>query len=386
MKPIHFAEAPAAAWDAICVQSPQAWLFHRSAWITIEQRWFVRTNHSFALRVGSELVAIQPLYLSDAGAGTGGERLLHSGIHRHTGLALLPGLTEASMKAARSAAMHRILEVAEQEDVDRIQLNAQNLAPENLGLGRSEIPFWVEDWSFEPGLAFTSFGMLPAPGMATCSVDQIVDLAPSEDALFARLDESCRRAVRKAKGAALVLEVGTGEGLIESYYRVAELSSTRTGEVLPPIDYYLAVWRALSPQAQCTVLLAKAGATTVGALILLVDKGGATFHAGVSDPDYLSVRVNDFLHWEAILWARRTGLQYYRFGPWFPTVDPDWPIATVSRFKKKFGGRPLTIIQGSCFRHPEKYRAAAERHVEELFRKRGLVINPVQRVRGGLHD
>ena len=45
------------------------------------------------------------------------------------------------------------------------------------------------------------------------------------------------------------------------------------------------------------------------------------------------------------------------------SVDRRWAIAKVSRFKKKFGGRPYTIIQGSLFRHPEKYRAAARGHV-----------------------
>ncbi|MEO7728976.1 MAG: hypothetical protein ABIS45_17120, partial [Burkholderiales bacterium] len=53
-------------------------------------------------------------------------------------------------------------------------------------------------------------------------------------------------------------------------------------------------------------------------------------------------------------------------GPSFPEVPKDWPIARVSKFKTKFGARPFTTIQGSLFRHPDKYLAAAQFHISTL--------------------
>ena len=93
----------------------------------------------------------------------------------------------------------------------------------------------------------------------------------------------------------------------------------------------------------------------MAALWLLIHKGAAHFLGGVSDPAYLPMRVNDFLHWSAIVWANHQGLTHYRLGPVFPELPDDWPVARVSRFKGKFGGISYSTIQGSYFRHPEKY-------------------------------
>ncbi len=69
------------------------------------------------------------------------------------------------------------------------------------------------------------------------------------------------------------------------------------------------------------------------------------------------------------IWAQRgqflPGL-HYRFGPAFPEVPDDWPIARVSRFKEKFGGQSFTTIQGSLFLKPEKYLAGAAGHLSRL--------------------
>lgn len=366
MKVIPFANIPSTEWDRLCDDSLQAWLFHRSAWINIETRYFVRDNLSFAIVELGSLVAVQPLYLSNANTGTGGEFLLHSGIHRHTGLALGDGLSQSTVHASRGTAMRHIMELSARLDVDRVQLNAHNLAPENLGEARNEIPFWVEDYGFYLGLNFSPFGMMPAPAMATCNADKIVDLRHGEEALFGALDEACRRAVRKARSNSLEFEIATSRNCIGEYYAIAERSAIRTGEILPGVEYYQDIWDTLGGTGRCALFFARHAGKRIAGLWLFVDKGAASFLAAASIPDFLKLRINDFLHWSAILWAKQAGLQAYRFGPVFPEAPPDWPIAKVSRFKGKFGGRSRTIIQGSLFRHPEKYVSAAHAHLSAL--------------------
>jgi len=361
VKPVAFADVPRQDWDDLSDGSPQAWLFHRHDWIQLEATRFVRANHSFALLAGERIVGIQPLYLSDSATGTGGEKLLHCGIHRHTGLALHPGLARMEVKAARSAAMERILAIADRESVDRIQLNAHNLAPENLSTQRREIPFWVEDYGFQLGLNFSPTGMAAAPGMATCNADQIVELVGEEKELFARLDEACRRAVRKAQSRGLELEATCDPAAIERYHEIACVSARRTSEELPAVDYYRDLWRRFGASGNMTLLFARRANVTTAGMILLVDKGAANFFAGASLPEELPNRVNDFLHWSAMVWAKNAGLLRYRLGPSFPEVPADWPIARVSRFKTKFGGSSHTVLQGSLFLRPEKYTEVAAR-------------------------
>lgn len=367
MKVVPFFESDLSAWDSLCDSSADAWLFHRSSWIAIEEHFFFPSrNFSFAVYDGQELVAIQPLYVSTLGLGAWSEILVHSGVHRHTGTALLEGLTADVIKAARSAAMRHIEALAEQVSADRIQLNLQNLAPNRLNNKSSEIPFWVSEFGYFLGLSVGPNGLAPAPGMATCCADQIVDLSPSVESLFSGLNESCRRAVRKAQGYSLSCEEGSGDNIICDYYALAELSANRTGESLPTLEYYRNIWNEFAPHGRCRVLFVCVGGKKVAALLLLVDKAVVHFFGGVSNPGFLSMRVNDFMHWTAIVWAKNQGFQAYRLGPVFPELPDDWPVAKVSRFKRKFGGNSLSIIQGSWFRNPEKYVGIAQQQIEAL--------------------
>jgi hypothetical protein len=361
MKAVGFGAIAPVAWNELCTYSPQAWLFHRAEWIAIETKWSGVENHSFALVEGEQLVGVHPLYFQ-----RGGEQLVHSGIHRETGLALGSNLPEGLRAAARSTAIAQVFAVAEQCDADRIQLNAHNLAPENLSSDRAEIPFWVLDYGFFLGLNFAPQGLSPAPGLTTCSADQIVELDRSEEEMFAALDESCRRAVRKAIQHELQLEVAESHTSIDSYYDLARRSARRTGESLHSIQFYHDIWARCHDLGRCALLFATKHGKAVAALFLLIDKSAMSFLGGVSDPDSLPMRGNDFLHWSAICWGSRQGLRRYRLGPWFPEVPATWPIAQVSRFKTKFGGKSRTIIQGSCFRRPERYRAAADAQFELL--------------------
>lgn len=354
MKIIPFDRAVLDEWDTLCDSSSQAWLFHRADWVKIETRYFFPDNHSFALHDGQRMVAVQPLYKARLGLGSWSETLLHCGMHRHTGLALVDGLDAGTVKAARSAAMRHISEIASSVDADRIQLNSQNLAPQNLSPLRNEIPFWVSGYGYFLGLGIGPNGMAPAPGLATCCADQIVALGQPEASLFSQLEEGCRRAVRKAQAAGLELSEGN-DAPVADYYELAEMSAARTGESLAPRLYYEDVWRAFGTKGLCKTIFVLSEGRKVAALWLLIHKGAAHFLGGVSDPAYLPMRVNDFLHWSAIVWANHQGLMHYRLGPVFPELPDDWPVARVSRFKGKFGGTSYSTIQGSYFRHPEKY-------------------------------
>jgi hypothetical protein len=254
--------------------------------------------------------------------------------------------------------MREIERLAELLSCDRIQLGAQNLAPRYLRGWREEIPFWVFEYGFELGIQFGSLGLAPAPGMATCAVDQVVDLTHDEETILARFDGSCRKALRKAESAGVQLEQGnleTPEATVRRYYALAQRSAARTGETLPPMDYYTDLLAAFAGDGRVAVLFARKDESDAAALMLGIDKAAASFLAGVSDPYHLPSRVNDFIHWSAIRWARERGCAWYRLGPVFPTLPADWPVARVSRFKSKFGAQSLITIQGSRFLRPERY-------------------------------
>jgi len=375
MKVVPLSEVAASDWDGVCDNSRQAWLYHRFDWIALEARFFVLRNLSFALKEGEEIVGVQPLFLSECGLGTWSERLVHSGIHRHTGLAIVDAASTEIFKAARAAAMQRVFELAQELDSDRIQLNVQNLTAESLTVDRQEIPFWVEEHGFYLGLGLGPGGIAPAPGVAGCFADQILDLSGSEDEIFGRFDN--RRAIRQGIKAGLADEPGEARQAVAAYYSLAQLAAGRTGESLAPLEYFEDMWDRLSSRGNCAIRFATHEGRRVAAILLGIEKGNATYLGGVSDPDFMKFKVNDFLQWAAVRWMKGSGVTRYRLGPHFPEVPDDWPIARVSRFKKKFGGRSATIIQGSYFRTPERYlEAGIKALMQRCEPKSAAVSNP----------
>lgn len=363
MKTIPFGEVDPKSWDGVVDASTQAWLFHRTAWVRIETEFWAQANHSFAVLDDHEaVIGTCPFYRRDLPRGWT-ERILDSGHHRHTGPAFRDDLAPEVRKASIAVCMRHILQLAEKEGVDRVLLNAHNLAPANLGDRAAEVPYWVREHGFQLGMAMGAEGDESAPGLSTLAADQIVSLRLEEVELFRRMDEDCRKAVRKAeRGGVTVSEAA--DGFLNDYYGLAQASAQRTGEELPPKEYYAKIWASLGADGRCVPLFARRGGKPVAALLLLIDKSSASFFAGVSDPEYLPLRVNNLLHWEAMRWAKSRGLGRYRLGPIFPELPDDWPISRVSRFKAGFGGSSLPIIQGSLYLRPERYRESAIKYVE----------------------
>ncbi|MEQ6413416.1 hypothetical protein ODX41_21155, partial [Salmonella enterica subsp. enterica serovar Enteritidis] len=87
------------------------------------------------------------------------------------------------------------------------------------------VPFWVSDFGFQLGIAFGPSGMLPCPGSSTLNADQLVDLAPAVEQLFARLDNTCRTAVRKAEKSGLQFEISSDVSHLEAYINIARASA-----------------------------------------------------------------------------------------------------------------------------------------------------------------
>jgi hypothetical protein len=368
MRLVPYVEADRAEWNRACEASCEAWLFHRHEWVEIEiqQRGLESVGFAVASPSGS-IVGVMPLYRETIPLGAFCETLVHSGLHRHAGLALVDGLSRAERGAARSLAMQAVFAAARAAGADRIQLSVQNLAPASLGPTREEVPFWVSEHGFFLGVGVGPNGICPAPGLSTLAADQVVALDDADEVeLFARLEDSCRRAVRKAQRSGVITEWAAPESAAGIYCRLAARSAERTGETLARPAYYEAVLGLPPIGTAARLLVALHEGTEVGALVLLAAKSSLHFLAGASDPAALSLRPNDLLHWTAIAFGRALGLRRYRLGPFFPELPRSWPVATVSRFKAKFGARSIPILQGSFFLRPEKYEMLARDHLAAL--------------------
>jgi hypothetical protein len=157
------------------------------------------------------------------------------------------------------------------------------------------------------------------------------DLTLSEDDLFAGMESSCRRAIRKSVKSGVTIVEGDPDGFAEDYYRQLEHVFAKQGlkpsygveRVQKLIDHchgegHLLLLRAIEAGGQCI------------ATGLYPAFGGYSFFWGNgSDPDYLSLRPNEALHWHAMRHWKARGAERH-----------DWGGAGA--YKAKYGGTPFT--------------------------------------------
>jgi hypothetical protein len=360
MQIVNFSDIDPQEWDFVVEASPSAWFYHLWAWMALERKyWFPECRAFMVCSDSGEALAILPLYVSELGLSHGVERLLHSGIHRHTGLAAAPALSRKAEKRLQQVVMKEVFRIAEEIKANRIQLNAQNLAPANLPPLRQEIPFFVEDFHFHFGLKWRAGGIDPAPGEMSTNSDQIISLEQSEAQLLDNIENAAQRAIRKGiKEGVEVVEAGNDVS-IEQLIELRRIAAERTQQVLMPEQYYADIAASLA-NGQQSILLAKLDGKIIGGIELIVNKSASSYFGGFGLNEYLNLRFYDVLQWYAILWSKNCGLKHYRLGPHFPDMPIESEIYKKGRFKKKFGGKPFHILQGSYFLTPELYTAPSD--------------------------
>lgn len=322
-------------WDEFVSESDEAWFFHRQEWV----EWAgeeCEENHSVAFTEGDALLAILPLYLSTLGMGHFSEVTLHTGLHRSAGLAVRNGLNGADRKRIEREVFEYIDTVAARNCVDRVHLSEPVIAP-RFFVDPASPRFWDDTEGYSDGVYYGDLGLRPFPGGVTAADDQIFDLSVprSEEDIDRAIPSPVRRAVRKAKRGGLELEVRRPSiPLGEEYWRLAQASAERTGETLAPKERVLAEFEKWKDHY--LFFLARRQGDLIAAVTVLVFKGFCSFRTGISDPETLHLRPNDFLHYEIIRWGFHKGLQGYRLGPYFRESWPGTPIRNMPAFKRKF--------------------------------------------------
>jgi hypothetical protein len=155
------------------------------------------------------------------------------------------------------------------------------------------------------------FGEAPA-SMTVFS--HALDLSLSEDALFARLKESTRRNIRKAKREGVEVGIGTSREMMGDFYRLNCLTRREHGLPPQPRSFFMNLREHLLEKGLGCVVLALLRGRAIGGAVYLHFGREALYKYGASDRECLSPRPNDLVTWEAIRWYRSRGLQRLGFG------------------------------------------------------------------------
>lgn len=156
-----------------------------------------------------------------------------------------------------------------------------------------------------PGHGFTATPFQVAP---TATV--LIDLQQPPEALRARMNSSCRRALRKAEASGLRVRSGSAADL-PAFHALLIASAKRHGFTPRGLEYYERMWRVFAATNDIVLFLAELdGETVAGELDVAFGDTLVSKRAGWSGK-HPKLHPNELVVWTAMNWAREQGLKFY---------------------------------------------------------------------------
>jgi lipid II:glycine glycyltransferase (peptidoglycan interpeptide bridge formation enzyme) len=168
------------------------------------------------------------------------------------------------------------------------------------------------------------------------SATRVVDLSPTEEALWGDLRRKWRQYVNKARSGGVTVVEGGPERL-DNFYEIYQDTARRAGFPIRSRSAYRDIWAAFGPAGRARLLFAESPAGEPVATLFLVRAGPRVVEPyGGMTPAGAESRANYLLKWEAIRRSRAEGATSYDM----------WGMVTpgIARFKEGFGGREVRYI------------------------------------------
>jgi peptidoglycan pentaglycine glycine transferase (the first glycine) len=202
----------------------------------------------------------------------------------------------------------------------------------------------------------------------------LVDLAPGEDALLARMKQKSRYNIRLAERKGVTVRPGSPAdyGLL---YRMYAETSLRDGFVIRDEGYYRHVWETFQQAGMAEPLIAEVEGQPVAAVVVFRFAGTAYYLYGMSRQEHREKMPNHLLQWEAMRRARQAGCQAYDLWGAPESFTADDPLWGVYRFKEGLGGQLVRTLGAWDYPvRPGLYRAYTQTlpRLLAVMRRRGV--------------
>lgn len=322
MGPVARLDVGKEAWDAFVSGCDQAWLWHRYDLQGALGLWPGRTDMSFALTDGGEVIALVPAQL----VARRGPRWL--GLHQIDSLGG-PAITDVATTKRRADLLREIrahlLHLAGTHRAFDVRVTLSPMAPAFrgdrcprvsplLGLG-------------EPKMGFT----------------WVVDLRGGVEAAWAQLEGRARTAIRRAERGGVTVRPAAASDL-DAYYALHLETYRRTGATPHPRSYFAAIWNDFLREGLARGFIAERHGEVVAAQTFGIFKAAAIYWTGASRSAALDLGANNLVQWAAIEWMVSQGIEWCETGEAFPwSSDPK--ERGLSDFKKSFGGELYPIFR-----------------------------------------
>jgi CelD/BcsL family acetyltransferase involved in cellulose biosynthesis len=165
-----------------------------------------------------------------------------------------------------------------------------------------------------------------------------VDLQPDEDTLWQRVDESSRRAIRKARSSGIVVRPAESKDELRRFFELhLRIRKYKYRLLAQPYSLFENLWEQFVEQQNGFLMVAAHEGTIIGGVYFLGWKDTIYYKFNASDTTNLSYRPNDLVVWESMRYAKERGYKLLDFGL------SDWDQEGLLRYKRKFATDERTI-------------------------------------------
>lgn len=167
----------------------------------------------------------------------------------------------------------------------------------------------------------------------------VLDLAPSEEELFANLHPKTRYNVRLAiKKGVQIVDDSSDDGL-ETFIKLLAETTSRQNFYAHDAKYYRDLWRTVGRSGMMKIFHAVYQDTVIVSWIIFLFNGKLYYPYGASSQLHREVMASNLMMWETIKYGKANGATSFdMWGALGPNANPKDPWYGFHRFKQGYGG------------------------------------------------
>ena len=141
-----------------------------------------------------------------------------------------------------------------------------------------------------------------------------MNLEPDEERVFARLESSVRRAIRKAEKSAMTVSISRNLTDMKTFYWLQCLTRRKHGLPPQPFTFFRIIHEEILSRNLGMVAVARFGDHPVAASVYFQMGAHAIYKYGASDESFQHLRGPNLVMWSAIKWLAGQGVKSLHLG------------------------------------------------------------------------
>lgn len=176
---------------------------------------------------------------------------------------------------------------------------------------------------------------------------QIIPLSENEETVLGQMKQKGRYNIRLAEKAGVMVRESTPKTLrgdVQIFYNLFQQTAKRDKFTIRPQSYFDSLCDMLYQHKVGRLFIATYENTPVGAAIITLYDGTASYLYGASGNDYRNKMGPYAMHWAIMQWAISQNAQCYDLLAIRPEGQQKHAYDGITRFKEQFGGQSVHLL------------------------------------------